>query len=57
MKLTVFNIENNTINVFDHQMRMLEWFLKDPVMLKTRVMMLKIQFLITGINYILKYIQ
>ncbi len=57
MKLTVFNIENNTIHFFDHQIRMLEWFLKDPVLLKTWVMMLKIQFLITGINYILKYIQ
>ncbi len=31
--------------------------LKDRVTLKTGVMMLKIQFYITGINFILKYIK
>jgi len=43
------------INMFlEHQISMLKWFLMD-VTLKTGVMMLKIQFCITGINYILKY--
>ncbi len=37
---------------FEQQIRILEWFLKDHV---TGVMMLKIQFEITGITYILKY--
>jgi len=32
-------------------------FLKDHATLKTGVVILKIQFSITGINYILKYIQ
>jgi len=36
----------------DHQILILEWFLKDHVTLKTGVMMLKI----TGINYTLLYI-
>ncbi len=40
---------------FEQQIRILEWFLKDHV---TGVMMLKkFSFEITGINYILKYIQ
>ncbi len=34
-----------------------EGFLKDCVALKTGVIMLKIQLCITGINYILTYIQ
>jgi len=41
----------------EHQISMLEWFLKDHVTLKTGVMMLKIQLCITGINYILKYVK
>ncbi len=41
----------------EQQFSLLEWFLKDHVTLKTEVMMLKIQLYITGINYILKYIQ
>ncbi len=41
----------------EHQISILEWFLKDHVTLKTAVMMLKIQLYITGINRILKYIQ
>ncbi len=50
----VFNIIL-IINVFEQQIRILEWFLKDHV---TGVMMIKkISFEITGINYILKYIQ
>uniref|UniRef100_A0A673K3K1 MHC class I-like antigen recognition-like domain-containing protein n=1 Tax=Sinocyclocheilus rhinocerous TaxID=307959 RepID=A0A673K3K1_9TELE len=39
------------------QISILERYLKDHVTLKTEVMMLKIQLCITGINYILKYIQ
>ncbi len=38
----------------------LEWFLKDHVMLLTRVMILEIQLCITGkirLNYILQYIK
>ncbi len=42
---------------FKQQISILEWFLKDQVTLKTGVMMLKIQLLITGINYFLKYIK
>ncbi len=44
---------------FVQQIRILEWFLKHHVTRtrKTGVMMLKIQLYITGINYILKYIQ
>ncbi len=42
---------------FEQQISILEWFLKDHLTLKTRVMMLKIQLRITEINYILKYIQ
>jgi len=34
----------------------LEGFLKDHVTLKTGVMVLKIQFCVTGINYIIHYI-
>ncbi len=41
----------------EHQISILEWFLKDHVTLKTGVMMLKIQLCITGINYILKCIK
>ncbi len=41
----------------EQQIIILEWFLKDHVTLKTAVMMLKIQLRITGINYILQYIQ
>ncbi len=37
--------------------RILEWFLKDHVTLTTRVMMLKMQLYLTGINYILKCIK
>ncbi len=39
---------------FEQQIRILEWFLKDHV---TGVMVQKNSFEITGINYILKYIQ
>ncbi len=42
---------------FEYQIRILEWFLKDHVTLKTGIMMLKIYFCITGINYILQYIK
>ncbi len=42
---------------FEYQISILEWYMKDNVTLKTVVMMLKIQFAITGINYILKYIK
>ncbi len=38
---TVFNIDNN----LEHQISILEWFLKDRVTLKTGAMMLKIQLL------------
>ncbi len=41
----------------EQQISILEWFLKDHVTLKTGVLMLTIFSLITGINYILKYIQ
>ncbi len=41
----------------EQQISILEWFLKDHVTLKPGVMMLKIQRCITGINYILNYIQ
>ncbi len=41
----------------EQQISISEWFLKDHVTLKTGVMMLKIQLRITGINYILLYIQ
>ncbi len=47
----------NFLNFHLQEIRILEWFLKDHVTLKTGVMMLKIQRCITGINYILKYIQ
>jgi len=47
---TIFNIDNL------QKISILEWFLKDHVTLKTGVMMLKISFAITEINYILKYI-
>ncbi len=59
---TVFNIDNiivinnnnNQMNKFlEHQISILEWFLKDHVTFKTGV---KFNFAITGINYILKYI-
>ncbi len=47
--------QHNTYNnVFEQHIRILEWFLKDHV---TGVMMLKSSFEITGISYILKYIQ
>ncbi len=36
---------------FEHQISLLEWFMKDHVILKTRVMT------ITGINYILEDIK
>ncbi len=39
------------------QISILEWFLKDHVTLKIEEIKLKIQICITGINYILKYIQ
>ncbi len=46
-----------TLNNNDEQkICIFEWFLKNHVTLKTAVIMLKIQFCITGINYILKYI-
>ncbi len=41
----------------NHQTSILLKFPKDQLTLKTRVMMLKIQLSITGINYILKYIK
>ncbi len=41
---------------FELQISILEWFLKDHVILKTEVMMLKIQLRITEINYSLTYI-
>ncbi len=41
----------------EQQISILEWFLKDPVIMKTGVMMLKIELWITEINYMLKYIQ
>ncbi len=41
---------------FDQQISKSQCFLKDHVM-KTGVMMLKIQLCITGKNYILQYIQ
>jgi len=41
----------------EQQIIILDWFLTDHVTLKTGVMMRKIQFCITGINYILKYIK
>ncbi len=41
----------------EYQIRILEWFMKDHVTLKTGVMMLKIQPCITGINYNWKNIQ
>jgi len=41
---TVFNIDNNEERFFKQQISILEWFLKDHVTLKARVMMLKIQF-------------
>ncbi len=44
----VFNIDYNK----KHQISILEWFLKDCVTLKTEAVVA-----ITGINYILKYIQ
>ncbi len=49
---TAFDIDYNKKYFFN-----LEWFLKDHLTLKTRVMMLKIQLCIKGINDILKYIQ
>ncbi len=42
-------------NIFQQQISILEWFLKDHVTLKTGVM-LKIQLCTTWINYIWKYI-
>ncbi len=54
--ITVFNIDNNK-KCFISSSCILEWFLKDHVTLNNGVMMLKIQLCITGINYILKYIQ
>ncbi len=43
-KKSVFNIDNNNNKCFfQHQISILEWFLKDHVTLKTGVMMLKIQ--------------
>jgi len=41
----------------EHQISILELFLKDHVTLKTGVMILKIQLCITEINYILTYIK
>ncbi len=40
----------------EHQISILQWFLKYHVTLKTEVMAAE-NFAITGINYILKYIQ
>ncbi len=40
----------------EQQISILEWFLKDHVTLKTEVMAANFSFAITGINYILKYI-
>ncbi len=45
------------INVSEQQISILEWFLKDHVTLKTGVIDAENSALITGINYILKYIQ
>ncbi len=42
---------------FEYQISILELYMTDNVTLKTVVMMLKIQFAITGINDILKYIK
>ncbi len=41
----------------EHQIRILEWFLKDRVTLKTGVMMLEIHSCVTGISYIWNHIQ
>ncbi len=41
----------------EHQISILEWFLKDNMTLKSGLMMLKIQLCVTGINQILKQIQ
>ncbi len=43
--------------LLEHQNQHIREISEDHVMLKTGVMMLKIQLYITGINYILKYIQ
>ncbi len=53
---TVFNIEKNYTFFWasDQHIRMIS---EDHVTLKTGVIMLKIQLCITGINYIVKYIQ
>ncbi len=40
--ITVFKIGNNKNTILEHQISILEWFLKDHVTLKTGVMMLKI---------------
>ncbi len=55
---TVFNIiieYDNNRNVSWAQIGILDWFVKDHV--KTAVMLPNIQLRITGINYILQYIQ
>ncbi len=41
----------------EHQISILEWFLKDNMTLNSGIMMLKIQLCVTGTNWILKYIQ
>ncbi len=48
---------NNMLMFIEQHISILEWFLQDHETLKTGVMMLKIQFCITGINDYLKYIK
>ncbi len=43
--------------ILEQQISILEWFLKDHVTLKTGVIAAENVALITGINYIFKYIQ
>ncbi len=56
MNSTVLNIDNNT-NVSWSTNQHIRWFLNDHVTLKTGVIAAENVALITGINYIFKYIQ
>ncbi len=53
----IFNLENNKNCNNKDQMSILDWFLKDHITLKTRVMMLKIQRCKTEIDYILNILK
>ncbi len=56
-KIYQFQQKYEAVQLHEQQISILEWFLKNHVILKTGVMMLKIQLCNQRLNYILKYIK